>query len=330
MSKSWLILAIVLVLTGGCGSDHPTTLADPLDDLAGGSRVVEVPEAEPENDLSFPVVWSDGWALPLRGTFGQAQLGGVYDALDGVHWYRQQDPLNVWQAGAADLSSAPVLLDWVNWGDNLEARSWTVRAKVRAEVVLLHDLESPLPGYEMAHLSGHGSDEMWGTSGRTYDAAQATVYSHCARFTIQKLTADPSVADLIWDVELGQWTGDVLAPVFNHGVWEGAKGHGDGYAAEINIQGKVIYGTLWDVAASGQGVGVYRLTFSLSAGNPGLPLNTWFDEGTRVVPSEEGDAEESASRSGGIARIDPAHNLTYMDVTIVEGTGGGGGGDGGG
>ena len=73
-------------------------------------------------------------------------------------------------------------------------------------------------------------------------SAVATVYSRCARLTIQKLVGTRENPGLLaWNPELGQWTGDIEPPDFNRGVWEAGKGPG-GYSAEINVRGRLICG----------------------------------------------------------------------------------------
>ena len=147
------------------------------------------------NNLSFPVIWAEGVMVTLPGE------ADMEPTLDGVWWYwwgttpegdplscppdpqnnalcedgsspgagairayLQQDTNNVWQAGTADWSAAPVDVTWIDWGDNLEAVDWNIRSMVRTEIVLLQDLapEDAMTEYVMRHLSGWGIDEMWG------------------------------------------------------------------------------------------------------------------------------------------------------------------------
>ena len=237
--------------------------------------VVPVPAAAAEgghseqgtNNLSFPVIWSDGVGKALPGTFGAPLFAGdfwywwpcpedvelgckceaVPDAdpaacLDGTPLpdvydtvYPQKTVDNVWQADSADAIEVPFVVDWIDWGDNLESVDWTTRSKIRTEVVLFQDLETPMEAFEMRHLSGWGIDELWGTNTVTYASTQATVYSACARFTIQGLVGDPPFDNPEWDATAGEWYGDYVgATYFNGGVWEGGDGPGY-YSAELNI-----------------------------------------------------------------------------------------------
>jgi len=262
---------------------------------------------------------------------------GAFVTIGGTDWYLQQDLFNEWQADNLSLVPGiddPLDVSYIDWGDNLEARSWTERDRVRVEVVLWRDLLLDYPeysgmlGYEMSYLYGEGPNEMWGTNTNTYAAELANVYSGYARLTIQKLDEDATYLE--WDPVNTQWIGDANDPVYNSAVYEGGgEGPTDAYSAEINVGGKVIYGFNWNVRTTSDGPGVYRLTFSFD-GVPGL--NTFFTSDTEVLlPAEEEVAAEEGDTGGGVAYIDPANNLSYIDVTIIpKTTGKGGGGNNGG
>ncbi len=190
--------------------------------------------------------------------------------------YLQKDPGNVWQAGSADWRDSPVIVDGIDWGDNLESMDWYTKSQVRIEVVLLKDLkpEQSMCVYEMRHVSGWGIDEVHGlaTSPETgqvnqEDGLSATVYSHCARLTIQKLMVkrdNEQLSALQWKPECGWYDfGDNLinAPIFNKAVYEAGDGPGY-YNAEINVKGRIIYGYTWNVRLLNDGPGDYRITFS--------------------------------------------------------------------
>ncbi len=209
------------------------------------------------NNLSFPVIWSDGVGKALPGEFGVPVFAGDYwywweclpdeespcaceagtepdTCLGGTSppagyetVYPQKTVGNVWQAESADATVVPFVVDWIDWGDNLESVDWTTRSKIRTEVVLFQDLDTPMEAFEMRHLDGWGIDELWGTNTVTYASTQATVYSACARFTIQGLVGDPPFDNTEWDATAGEWYGDdVGATYFNGGVWEGGDGPG--------------------------------------------------------------------------------------------------------
>jgi hypothetical protein len=77
------------------------------------------------------------------------------------------------------------------------------------------------------------------------------------------------------------------------------------YGAEVNVQGKVIFGMQWDTAASSDGAGIYRVTMSFAT-----PTNVSLTGAT--------------SNHGVIAG-----NTVYVDITLTSNRGGGGGGGGG-
>lgn len=266
------------------------------------------------------------------------------DVSDMYRAYIQKVPSNVWQA-ANFPATEPVYVDLIDWGDNLESVDWPIRSMVRTEIVLYENLETPVLEYAMRHVDGWGEDEVHGLQ-TTLDTAivygpgtVATVYSHNARLTIQKLNVDrDSIPEggLTWVPNEGWESTDpnaelVNPPLLNMAVYEAADGPGY-YSAEINVKGKVIYGYTWRVRDLNEGVGTYRITFSLDSEGGTVALNTFFDELTQIlVPIEEevtAEAEDSEGTSGGTGVLDYANNLTYMDIRIKEGHGSGGGGGG--
>lgn len=354
--------------------------------------------AKPEgagNNLSYPVIWAEGVPKVLRGAPGMApQLNGVFwywwgTAADGtplscqsnpvdttvcldntippdnaVKAYPQKDEYNIWQAGSADGSSARIVPEWLDWGDNLESVDWYTRSMVRTEVVLIKDVVPPMLEYTMRHLSGWGATELWGLStladgtAETASGAQATVYSPCARLTLQKLyvTRDDSrLAHLVWvpgegwkepledpDNPGNTYPYDLIndKPLFNSAVHEAKDGPGY-YSAEINVKGKIIYGYTWNVRRLNEGAGDYRATFSFDAACPdtNTPLNTFFtselgEPVTQIlVPVEEVEVvdaalsrdatqDEGGDTGGGMPIIDYDNNLTYIDIRILQRGGG--------
>ena len=102
-------------------------------------------------------------------------------------------------------------MHWIDWGDSLESVDWYTRSQVRTEVVLFQNLETPMLEYEMRHTSGWGIDEVHGMAASLEDEPlptrqQATVYSPCARLTIQKLMSRddrPESRAPSWRIYLG-------------------------------------------------------------------------------------------------------------------------------
>jgi len=281
-----------------------------------------------------------------------------------VRAYLQKDSLNTWQAGSADGSAMPVSVDWIDWGDNLESVDWYTRSQVRTEIVLLKDIAMPTTEYAMRHTSGWGINEVHGLAvsldGEVQEGpgTQATVYSPCARLTIQKLLVAREVLPddaLDWVPQLG-WTEKypgteyINEPVFNKAVYAGGDGAvyagGDGpgyYSAEINVKGRIIYGYTWNVRQLHDLTGIpptaagdYRITFSLDDACGTANRNTSLTKAEILVPTEEdialaAEEEEGGSDAGGATAIlDKDNNLTYIDVRILErgGSSGNGGGNG--
>lgn len=257
------------------------------------------------------------------------------DDPDLVKAYLQKDTKNVWQAGSANWSASPVTVHGIDWGDNLESVDWYLTSQVRTEVVLFETLAEPMLEYGMRHTSGWGIDEVHGLAVK--DGAveigpgtQATIYSNCARLTIQKLLvprSDLRLADLIWVPGEG-WTEpegypDLIAPhLFNGSVHEGGDGPGY-YSAEINVKGRIIYGYTWNVKKLNQGAGDYRITFSFDQSCGTVNLNTYFTEGiTQIIVPIETETilaeSEPIDDGGGTAALDFANNLTYIDIHILQ------------
>jgi hypothetical protein len=260
---------------------------------------------------------------------------------DAIRVYLQQDAANTWQAASADASAADVLVDWIDWGDNLESSDWYLNSQVRVEVVLLADLDPLLPmtEYGMRHLYGWGQTEMHGvaTAGdpplaATLAGLQATIYSHCARLTIQRLLVPRETlveGALTWVPGEG-WTETdpvgpslINSPIFNKPVWETGDGPGY-YSAEINVKGKIIYGYTWGVRKLNDGVGDYRVTFSFDGVCGTAVLNTFLVDGVTeiLVPVEELTVKAEPT-TGGVPVLDFVDNLTYIDVRVNQNRGGG-------
>lgn len=139
---------------------------------------------------------------------------------------------------------------------------------------------------------------------------------------------NPETANLTWSVFNHKWTGEpgeISGPFYDAAVYEGGgDGPSSAYSAEINVSGKVIYGYNWNVRKTGDGPGIYRLTFSLDT-NP-VTCNTFFDEFTQVKPlgEESGVVSIMAEPEGGQASVSSGSNITYIDVEIIEASGRGG------
>ena len=348
------LVALLLIFLTGCekdelelgGVDANAIITAPGGGKGGGKD----PAAEVAgNNLSFPVIWSDGVTKTLRGTYETDIFNGKYFTADGYNYYIQNDALNTWQAESFNPLAASiddlnpisdlenVSINSIDWGDNLESKNWPYGSQIRVEVVLFKELDNSMKAYTMQieDETQSGLTEVWGAKTSegeagpeaiTYPSEIATVYSGMAKLVIQKI-ADSAV-DLTWDPDNSIWTGnDVGAPLFEGGVWDATDGPG-GYSAEINVQGKVIYGYNWVTRKTGDGAGNYRITFVLDPNAPISDINTQFNDATIVVQKVVTIAEDPTS--GGVPVILPDYNLTYIDVKLTDTKGSGSGNSGGG
>lgn len=345
--KSYLyIVPILLLLVWSCDNPANTTSSGE-DEIAfkyGANAKPGTLDEETGNNLSFPVIWSDGEEamLSIRGTFGAPEFNGSFFTLEGIEGeiYEQQHPANEWQAQSdTNTTDETIAVSTVDWGDNLEARSWPVGAQIRVETVLYKEGVSML-AFNMFNGTPDvkGPTEVWGTNTTTYTSNEATIYSGSARLVIQKLTQDREVYQntpslLEWNgtqwVDGENGNGEVSDPLFNGGVWNSTEGPG-GYSAEINVQGKVLYGFNWITRdKSLYESGDYRITYVLDHLNSGFE-NTVFDGSTTIKAREEGEIEiaEEPELEGGITYIDPANDITYIDVRLSSEKGNKGGGKG--
>ena len=88
----------------------------------------------------------------IAGVFDVGLVPGLPVAdnpMDLARAYLQKDQNNLWQAGSASVSEAPLNVHRIDWGDNLESVDWYTRSQVRTEVVLYQDLLGPMTEYEM-------------------------------------------------------------------------------------------------------------------------------------------------------------------------------------
>ena len=302
------------------------------------------------NNLSVPVTFAEGYGITgsavdtatgLRGgtaqlsdNFGSLQdvyapihLEGLVDADGAELWssyFYAQKTVAAWQAdwqSLADVDPAvdTTQVDYVDWGDSLLTKAWTIRSKIRVEIRLQRVNSEDLGGYAMNHLSGSGITEVWGAAdasttgasapsfvGRTYVPAEGTVYSNCARISVFRLVG-----------------GEPVTPaVFSYAVADkyGNDGPG-GFAAECNVGGNIIYGYNWDPRTHSLTAGKYRVQFSLDQ------TATW--AGGLVIRNTHINALNPLDTAGEwpyAPVLSDDGYTTYVDVDLVTSGGGGGGG----
>lgn len=243
------------------------------------------------NNLSYPVIFAEGRGLAgasvagdgptrysntgLRPTATDSAALAELERLDSLpFWYSGntseafttgnvfwQKTANVWQAqwlARSGDAKTPVIVDW---GDNLRSVKYSTTSVVRVEHVMTANDSTTLLGYLMdVTVNASSPTEKQGIyddgNQTSTSAFTPTVFSDRARLTIQKLSAKG---------------GTVTYTYFDKAVHQsyGVDGPG-GYAAEINVGGKLVYGYVLDFKKVVMPAGVakdgwWRITFSLDA-----------------------------------------------------------------
>jgi hypothetical protein len=251
------------------------------------------------NNLSFPVVFADGYgvtgakisgAWPGIGPFvtlptfdfntGLRPLSTevltafpYYESatavsLAGVTYYPQATA-STWQAEWRNNAAGSQLEVIVDWGDALLSKSYTASSQVRIETVLKQDatiagVTDTMTAYTMKLLSGSQTTELQGTDKSTYASATRNVFAINARLKIEKISTSGSPDVVLVDKAIYE----------GFGTTEEGGGHGGGggmtsskaYGAELNVGGSLVYGynfSLSSVTGVPNKTGQYRITFSL-------------------------------------------------------------------
>ncbi len=263
------------------------------------------------NNLSFPVVFADGYGITGErlGTeptpwldFATGMRPAATETLtEFPHFdpksaivrntvtYYPQKAASTWQADWRDGSASEQEVT-VDWGDNLRSQSFRTTSVVRVETTLLQDSagadpEDTMTAYVMKSLEGSKRNEVQGTTGAIYESTVRTVYTVHARLRIQKLLGKGGAVD------------DSVAGI-NLAVTDkfGTDGPGT-YGAEINVAGKLIYGYVWHLKDLGIGDtgkrGWWRITFEL---DPDVTISSQsVTRNTRLIALDAADAAGGAS-----------------------------------
>lgn len=233
--------------------------------------------------------------------------------VERIYW--QKDPLNKWQAGYAS-SEDSLQVRYIDWGDNLETKTWPVQV-LRVETNTFSALPSfdataqvsanPAVRFDMWHVFGQGTDELWGVHTTNADSPvpyvyftpnpdnaenspilywpYAVDYSSAARLNIAKLekTAStcPSTATNATQLP-DELSGQTWNPATQR--WSGQVYTNDmAYTPELNIKGSYVYGYNWNLRAEAVPVDVnkggwWRLTFYTT--DQSIKFTNWEDPGT--------------------------------------------------
>jgi len=339
-------------------------LAFPIFGLTGLSPNADILWSVPDGTLGTNYVY--GCAVPdgdfltsacLNGTVPMSKdacatfCGVTSDEVFRI--YKQKVPTQTWRSEVitpAEGLPNPAEVGLIDWGDALESRTSAATSKVRVEAMPFFDIRGvngarTLTGIEMWHVSGTGVDEMWGARATDeaapqpfpYETPYAIMNAGVTTLHLAKLSGpvtcptQPSVTGSSpYDGIGSDNPDDVIA------IWGGLEaGWGAGstlfqdseaYSAELNIQGKYVYGYNWDLKSYDTGgvakAGWWRLTFVAN----GLD----FTNATRVevpivppaVPSTEPPTEAEGRLYVPVVREDV--DLTFIDVCIASAKGGGG------
>ena len=313
-----------------------------------GTAYAAEEEGEAGNNLSYPVLWAETDGRPvIPGVAGTELFDGVIeqgklnpDSNEPCFGAVQKDAKNQWQAESMDVP-ADHAVTTIDWGDNIEVRDWTVGNPVRVETSLFdYTLDAPMNQYVMCYIGGEGQTEVWGAKvdgpsgdveASTVAATNAIVFTAGARLTIQRVT-DPTKAT--WDATQKRWVGSgTTDPIFNSAVYEKTSDGPGSYGAELNVQGKLIYGFNW--ATDGLFNGEYRITFSLDGPTGAFAGTGTSLLGATILASEETEepvttmlARKGPGGGGGggggetaknVAVVVGEQNLTYIDVALSGG-----------
>lgn len=268
-------------------------------------------------------------------------------ALENIFW--QKNALNKWQAGYLG-SSVPLTVSHVDWGDNLEGRTWPVQV-LRVETNTFGTLlgGEELMRFDMWHVFGAGTNELWGahaTTGNVPYIYAAWPYvvnvSSTARLNIAKLANGSSTCP----VTATGVSQSPFSPVWNSTdhVWTGTWLLRDiTYGPELNIKGSYVYGFNWNLRSDAVPVDVnkagwWRLTFYTPDNSVDfstwqypdpMTIDTLAPPTAALTPSPmaavvpEAEEGETGLRLY-VPQVDQIDNLTYLDICISPTKGGGG------
>ena len=152
--------------------------------VAGSLAMAPITTAAEEetvgNNLAIPLLWSESaFPITIPGTAGITSLTGVKEPCSedtSVMAAVQKDAGNSWQADNMLVEGSSV--SSLDWGDNIEVKDWSIGPPVRVETALYADLAETMTGYEMCHVSGKGTDEVWGARIATGGGGSMTVASN--------------------------------------------------------------------------------------------------------------------------------------------------------
>lgn len=265
--------------------------------------------------------------------------------VERIYWQKQ--PANIWQAQSQGPTAGARAAAFVNWGDNLETGQWTVNSVVRVETTPFHNLSTPatLLGFQMWHVYGQGTNELWGVRATAPENGTATTiapYVYNSPYTIIHTSSARLNLALLGNLPAGGNCGNPppVSPFKTLTEWQSSPaGWKDAvytldlaYTPELNIGGKFVYGYNWNLRnmvlpVGLSAVGWWRLTFYTTDGSvnfPNVVPLTEPDYSYNYVPSPTSaiaPREDTGPKYFGT--VDTANNLTYIDICLNASSGGG-------
>lgn len=250
-------------------------------------------------------------------------------AIERIYW---QKTAHKWSAVATEhkvIDLGARLANYVDWGDSLESQIWWDTATIRVETTPYADLTIPQTGLTMWHVYGKGTTELWGarasSSGDPDDQPSnyAILHTGAARLNISKISgpvvdcaSSVNTGGGIWNPSTNTWSASVYT------LYNGA------YTAELNIQGKYVYGYNWAlrrdfVPAEYTKTGWWRLTFYTDGDVISFNSTTAITPPPPPIPPVVAVAAESETTQF-TPVVDVADSLSYIDICVRGSKGGGG------
>jgi fibronectin type 3 domain-containing protein len=253
------------------------------------------------NNLSFPLVFADGYGLTGAKISGSWPGIGPFASLPGFDFntglrplsteslsvfpffqsssavsiggvvYYPQKTASTWQAEWRNNAAGGQLEAIVDWGDALLSRTYTTSSIVRIETALKQDasiagVSDTLTAYKVSLLSGQGITELQGTDATTYASAERNLFAVNARLTIEKIATGGGADIVIFDKAIYEGLGASEEGGGGGGGGSGGAPTASVYTAELNGVGSLIYGynfRIAQVTGVPDKAGQYRITFSL-------------------------------------------------------------------
>lgn len=320
----------------------------------GGHGEVTEPEETASNNLSNPVIFTEGVALTLPGSpdafsflkaydlNGDGQITSL-DQIDGYYLFAQKTQGNLWQAdsltipapGSVDeLTPTRLWVSSIDWGDSIEGGKPIDTGKpTRIEISFYKDLakdrqgdEAILPlemtSYPMQLLANPSSpDEVQGASAKATSLEGGlpntnVLTQELTEVSVYADTARLSLQHIIGSPQTGslRWNGE---------FWEDANEFDSvtvgAPISGLSFGGEVTVGgkVVYGLSQGGWSpdvAGTYRATVFFPTTGNLQLGSALIDAGTEEILVAA--AEEPPSEPGAGAQIDGVNNLTYLDLFV--------------